>query len=208
MSSATTTDIIKVVAPIALQALVTAANGLIDGDRQIRPLVNDPVGSQLFTTMSEAGSNLWGNNFGYFYQGNTSRCVLPDGKTVKALNSGSDLIIYDQTQGQMPNVEGFLKALFQATALQDSSAILLSNNLTTILTDQWTEESLDWAPLTKTYAQLTDDQGNTVNVDMLLYTACAEDVNNNLAGLAYFMFTFYPDKAPDLVKTPTIIDRG
>jgi hypothetical protein len=133
MSSSSVTDITKVVAPIAFNALIAAAEKLagaanaafalknmllkVVADISGRTAMNDPVDSSaLFNSLSAAGNNLWQNNFGYFYNGQTSRCILPDGiHTAKALNSGTDLLIHDESQGQVPNVQGYLTSLFKNT---------------------------------------------------------------------------------------------
>jgi len=212
MGSHTTVDIIKTVAPIALSALMSSAQALAGGSNvqramsdafiraanavagkrtAVRVALDDPTPSgQIFSDLTEAGANLWQNQFDYYYQGNASMC-LSGNKTVRASNSGSDLVIYDNTQGQMPDITGYITKVFKDTALSDQAQIELVNNLTGIIQDRWTEESLAWTPLTKTYASLPFSNG--MNVDMLLYTACATDNSGSgtLAGLAFYMFTYY-----------------
>lgn len=197
MTSSTTTDVINVIAPIALDALVKAAANLAETTGVPVYVVDETAitpGEQMFENLSRAASSRWSSHFNYFYRGNASRCPVGDGsKTTRAINSGSDLLVYDESQGQMPNVDGYLKALFQATALSDNSAIALADNINELLKDRWTEISLDWQPLEKTYASLVDNNGDIVNIDVLLFTACAEDANGANAGLVFYMFTFYPN---------------
>ncbi|MDC0668669.1 hypothetical protein [Nannocystis radixulma] len=188
---------IKVIAPIALDALVKAAANLAESTGAPVYVVDDTAitpSEQMFENLSRAASSRWSSHFNYFYRGNASRCPVGDGShTTRAINSGSDLLVYDESQGEMPDVDGFLKALFKDTALSDMSAIALADNINELLKDQWSEISLDWQPLEKTYADLVDNNGDVVNIDVLLFTACADDVNGNIAGLVFFMFTFYPN---------------
>lgn len=215
MGSHTVVDIVKTVAPIALDALIKSAENLAGQSSVQRQLasalgnvgaqlsggrlalaVSDgpPDSSQLFNDLTEAATTLWQDRFYYFYKGNGSQCLVGN-KITRAINSGSDLVIYDKSQGQQPDVKGYLTKIFEDTALSDQATIELVNNLNGIIQARWTEESLDWTPLTKSYANLQGGDGSTMNIDMLLYTACAADATNNLAGLAFYMFTYYPSPA-------------
>lgn len=194
MGSRTVVDIVKVVAPIALDALIASAQSLAEdsglGAHNMEELAVSPS-EQLFQNLSRAGSTLWANDFNYFYKGKGGYVPIGPNKFALVINAGSDLLIYDKTQGQMPDVNGYLQSLFKDTALSDPSAIELAGNINSIINDRWSEVSLDWQPLQKTYDSLTDNNGNTVAIDMLMYTACAQDQSGNTAGLAYYMFTFY-----------------
>jgi hypothetical protein len=154
MGSHTTIDIIKTVAPVALNALLASAEKLASGSNPQRAMadafiaaanavagknvvarvaLDDPApSSTVLSDLSEAGANLWQDRFDYFYQGNGSMCLAGD-KTVRASNSGSDLVIYDESQGQMPDIKGYITSVFKDTALSDQATIELVNNLTTII---------------------------------------------------------------------------
>lgn len=188
MASSTTTDIIKVIAPIALDALVKAAASLgtqVRGFALKAPVYDISPSEQMFQSLSSAGSTLWQNNFDYFYAGNASRCLQPDGQTsVKATNAGTDLLVHDASQGQVPNVNQYITTVLKGTPLSDQSVIMLAQNISDLFSQRWTEISLDWQPFFKTY-NLNDSSGSTIGVDLLMYTACAQDANNSIAGLAF-----------------------
>jgi len=186
----TVKEVIKVVAPIALQALATAAEALLAGDaiqaairnlptKQQPALVGDP-GSTIETDTWQYCETNFSTTYGYYYAGLTSKPVTGD----LPIAAGEDIIVWETTNG-VTNIQSYLSTVFK-DSISDSDSIELSKNLGTLFQQRFGEESLEWTPFSKRY-----NFGDNLIVDVYMVTAAAHDVNDQPAGVASYCWVAY-----------------
>lgn len=183
-----TTEIVKVVAPIALKALAAAAEALIAGAvyaEKRTSLKKSTAGDDPVTTIQQdTGTYITTNfasTFGYYYEGLRSQPV--SGALPVAANQ--DLLTWDPGEKGVSDIQTYLQNVFKGSiGVQDS--IDISQNLAALFQDRFQEESLEWTPFTKRY-----NQPDKLIVDTYFVTASATDQGGNRAGLASYCFVAY-----------------
>jgi hypothetical protein len=175
------TKVVEVIAPIALNALLQAAEALIADDVQLvaASADDDGVGEQLYGDLTQFVNSSFANTYGYFYQGLRS-------EPPRAVPSAADQdIIVWQSNNNLGNIQAYLQTVFQ-DSIPPGDAIEVANNLSTLFADRFKEESLSWTPFNKRY-NLSD---GTI-IDSYMVTSAARDAQNNLAGIAVYAFVSY-----------------
>lgn len=186
----TVKEVIKIVAPIALQALASAAEALLAGDAIQAAAANLPTpkrdksagdpGSIIETDTWQYCETNFSTTYGYYYAGLTSKPVTGD----LPIAAGEDIIVWETSNG-ISNIQSYLSTVFK-DSISDADSIELSKNLGTLFQQRFAEESLDWTPFSKRY-----NFGDSLIVDVYMVTAAAHDVNDNPAGVASYCWVAY-----------------
>lgn len=182
------TEVVKIVAPIALEALAEAAEALLAGaplEAEVAARVaalDDPSdwGSTIYNDTSSYITTQFANTFDYYYAGLASKPLtgtLP-------VAAGMDIVVYDE-HNELSDINGYLQAVFK-DSLSPADSIELANNLSTLIADRFKEESLEWTPFDKRY-----NFPDNVIIDTYMVTACAHDTGNDLAGVVTYCFVAY-----------------
>ena len=183
----TVKKVIEVIAPMALQALATAAEALLAEEAldervitRLKAQSTDDLGSTIYNDTSQFVQSRFADAYGYYYQGLRSK--PPTGGLPVA--AGVDIIVFDPEKN-ITDINAYLQTVFK-DSISPSDAINLSQNLATLFQDRFKEESFNWTSFNKRY----NFQDNLI-VDTYLVTAAANDVDNNLAGVATYCFVAY-----------------
>lgn len=185
----TIVEVVKVIAPIALDALAQAAISLIAADPKmskkvaIQKITGDPEtdGQIIDTDTTSYITTQFGNTFGYFYEGLRSQPTsgaLP-------IAADQDIIVWNPAKNEVTDINAYLTAVFK-DSLSPSDAIEASQNLSSIFQAKFTEVDLSWNPFDKRY----NFPDGTI-VDMFMVTAAGYDANNNTMGIVNYCFVAY-----------------
>lgn len=182
--------VIEIVAPIALGALIDAAEALIAGDvyaekrkaRKAFAASGDP--EKMVSDLNMYVTTNFATSYGYYFNGNQSLPTLPGGQTAAVLAASSDIVVWDPTSG-VSSINAYLQTIL-AGSIPPSDSINIGKNLADIFTDRFKEESLQWTPLMKRY-----NQPDKLRVDSYMVTSAATDANNQRCGIAAYCFVAY-----------------
>ncbi|KGM13463.1 hypothetical protein N869_13780 [Cellulomonas bogoriensis 69B4 = DSM 16987] len=183
-------EVVKVIAPIALQALAAAAENLLAGEAtrdaverlpQKRPAVADEDFGDIITTDTwQYCESNFAAQYGYYYQGLRSQPTTGDLPVAAA----EDIIVWEKKNG-ISDIQRYLQTVFK-DSLNPADSIELANNLGSLFQQRFQEEALDWTPFSKRY-----NFPDALIVDVYMVTASARDVNNQPAGIASYCFVAY-----------------
>ncbi len=182
--------VVKILAPIALEALAKAAEALLAGavyrERATRVLsaADDDPGAVISTDTWTYCETNFATQYGYYYEGLRSQPTTGDLPVAAA----EDIIVWDKTNG-ISDITTYLQTVFK-DSLGPQDSIELSQNLGTLFADRFKEESLDWTPFSKRY-----NFHDGLIVDCYMVTASAHDVHDEPAGIASYCFVAYNHKA-------------
>ncbi|MFZ2163852.1 MAG: hypothetical protein WAV45_00135 [Propionibacteriaceae bacterium] len=190
----TVKEVVKIIAPIALEALATAAEALLAGEAVqavARTLPTGHVkanGDDLGEIVEKDTWTYCETNFatqyGYYYAGETSQPTSGD----LPVAAGEDIIVWEQHNG-IENIQSYLSTVFK-DSISDPDSIEISKNLGALFQQRFAEEALDWTPFSKRF----NFRDNLI-VDTYMVTASAHDTDNNPAGVASYCWVAYNHKA-------------
>jgi hypothetical protein len=186
----TVKKVVEIIAPIALDALATAAEALIAGAATQQAIallpertraVGDNDDGQIITkdTWSYCETN-FATQYGYFYAGMRSQPVTGD----LTIAAAEDIIVWEKTNG-IADIQTYLQTIFK-DSISDADAIELAQNLGTIFQQRFSEVALEWTPFSKRY-----NFRDQLIVDVYMVTSPATDVNQQPAGIASYCFVAY-----------------
>jgi hypothetical protein len=186
----TVVEVVKVIAPIALQALAAAAQALLAGEASQEAVARlphqeplaaaDDFGSIISTDTWTYCQTNFATQYGYYYAGLTSQPTTGDLPVAAA----KDIIVWEQKNG-IADIQTYLQTVFQGSIAAGDS-ITLAQNLGTLFQMRFGEEALDWEPFSKRY-----NFPDGLIVDVFMVTASARDTDNNPAGVASYCFVAY-----------------
>lgn len=187
----TVVQVVKVIAPIALQALAAAAQALLSGEATKQAVerlpsapaakvADDDYGSIITTDTWQYNEANFSTQYGYYYEGLRSQPVTGD----LPIAAAEDIIVWEKNNG-ISDITSYLQTVFK-DSISDADSIELSQNLSQLFMSRFHEESLDWTSFSKRY----NFRDNLI-VDVYMVTAAARDVNNDLAGVASYCFVAY-----------------
>lgn len=189
----TVVEVVKVIAPIALQALATAAEALLAGEASQAAVAalpdkkqvaaDDDFGSIISTDTWQYCETNFATQYGYYYAGLTSQPTTGD----MPIAAAEDIIVWENKNG-ISDIQNYLQTVFQ-DSLAAGDSIALAKNLGTLFQQRFGEESLEWEPFSKRY-----NFPDGLIVDVYMVTASARDANNNPAGVASYCFVAYNHK--------------
>jgi len=189
------TEVVRIIAPIALKVLVTAAESLLSGDvyaekrwqfNQLRGIAaaNPDDAATMQQDLNTYVTTNFATSYGYYFQGLQSQPNPIGGKTPMVVSATSDIVVWDPTTG-VNSIQAYLQTIL-AGSVKPSDSINIATNLASIFTDRFQEESLEWTPLMKRY-----NQPDGLIADTFMVTAAATDANNNRAGIASYCYVAY-----------------
>lgn len=188
--AATVGAVVKIIAPIALEALAKAAQALLAGGatqsaverlpNRTTALSSDDPGTIITTDTWQYIQANFATQYGYFYEGIRSQPFTGDLPVAAAL----DIIVWEQSNG-VSDIQAYLQTVFK-DSINDSDAIEISNNLRTLFKQRFGEESLEWTPFSKRY-----NCRDGLIVDTYMVTAAVHDVKDKPAGVASYCFVAY-----------------
>ena len=197
----TTVEVVKVLAPLALQQLANAAANLESGEdfaaaktprRSVR-LVESPadLGDTMFNDTSEYVTNRFSTNYGYFYSGSAS--VPANGGIVVA--GAQNIICWDPSKNEESDIQKFVSDQLQGT-FPAGITIQVAQNLSNIFKERFTAVDLGWTPLDKRYVLPFSESGTNqiLFIDMEMVTSAGYDPNNNPIGVATYVYVAYTPK--------------
>ncbi|MDN5797895.1 MAG: hypothetical protein L0H79_19415 [Intrasporangium sp.] len=189
----TVKEVIKVIAPIALNALATAAEALLAGEairsavgqlpEKRSPAAAGDPGSIITTDTWQYCEANFATQYGYYYQGLRSQPVTGD----LVIAAAEDIIVWEKQNG-ISDIQSYLQSVFK-DSINPGDSIELANNLGTLFQQRFGEESLEWTPFSKRY-----NFPDGLIVDSYMVTAAAHDVNDNPAGVASYCWVAYNHK--------------
>ena len=190
--SAGVKEVVRIVAPIALNALVQAAEGLLSGvvyaEKRWALKARATAGTDDAAAMQEDLNTYVTTNFatsyGYYFQGLQSQPNPIGGKTPLVVSATADIVVSDPNTG-INSIQNYMQTILQGS-VKPSDSINIATNLASIFGDRFKEESLEWTPLMKRY-----NQPDGLIADTYMVTAAATDVNNNRAGIASYCYVAY-----------------
>ena len=177
--------VVKILAPIALEALAKAAEALLSGAayaerKAVAAASGDDDGSIITTDTWQYCETNFASQYGYYYQGLRSQPTTGD----LPIAAAEDVIVWDQSNG-IKDVTAYLQGVFK-DSIAPADSIELSQNLGGLFAARFKEESLDWTPFSKRY-----NFPDGLIVDCYMVTACAHDVEDKPAGVASYCFVAY-----------------
>lgn len=183
-------EVVKVIAPIALQALATAAEALLADEATAAAVerlpekkaapADDDWGSIITTDTWQFCESKFATQYGYYYEGLRSK---PDNGALP-IAAAEDIIVWEQ-KNNVSDIQAYLQTVFK-DSIGASDSIEISQNLGTLFMDRFKEESLDWTPFSKRY-----NFPDKLIVDTFMVTASAHDEDDNPAGVASYCFVAY-----------------
>ena len=190
--SAGIAEVIKTVPHIQLQALIVAAEVLLDGAvyadkrRPLRPLakVGDGDPTQMQQNLNTYITPNFASTYGYYFQGLQSQPRPIEGKTPQVVSSTADIVIWNPQSG-VDGIQAYLQTIL-ASSVRLQDIINISQNLASIFSDRFREEYLVWTPLTKRY-----HQPDNLVADIYMLTAAVADSNRQIVGIASYCHVAY-----------------
>ncbi|GAA4440281.1 hypothetical protein ACFQV2_21925 [Actinokineospora soli] len=180
------TSVVKILAPIALEALAKAAEALLAGAAyaqhraRLDATGDEDDGSIISTDTWQYCETNFASQYGYYYQGLRSQPTTGD----LPIAAAEDIIVWDKNNG-ISDITNYLQTVFK-DSINPGDSIEISQNLGTLFADRFKEESLSWTPFSKRY-----NFPDGLIVDCYMVTASAHDVNDNPAGVASYCFVAY-----------------
>jgi hypothetical protein len=183
------TTVVKILAPIALEALAKAAEALLAGaayadKRSAATASGGDDGSIISTDTWQYCETNFASQYGYYYEGLRSQPTTGD----LPIAAAEDIIVWDKNNG-ISDITTYLQTVFK-DSIAPSDSIELSQNLGQLFAARFKEESLEWTPFSKRY-----NFPDGLIVDCYMVTAAAHDVDNNPAGVASYCFVAYNHRA-------------
>jgi hypothetical protein len=182
-------EVVKIVAPIALDALIQAATALIAGPvfddkrKHKRKGLGDPAETMVEDLNTYITTN-FATSYGYYWNGTQSQPVAPSGKSAFVSAATTDIVVWDPTTG-VSSIQSYMQSILSGS-IPPSDSIAISANLATIFTERFAEESLEWTPLMKRF-----NQPDGLIADVYMVTSAAVDASGNRAGIASYCFVAY-----------------
>jgi hypothetical protein len=180
-------EVVKIVAPLALQALITAAEALLNGPvyegKRKRPIAGDDAATMEQDLAVYVTTN-FASNYGYYYSGLQSSPNPIGGKTPVVVSATQDIVVWDPQSG-VKSITNYLQTIL-ANSISPQDSINIGKNLAAIFGERFKEESLEWTPLVKRY-----NMPDKLVADVYMVTAAAVDSNNNRAGIASYCYVAY-----------------
>lgn len=185
-------EVVRIVAPIALEALVKAADALIAGDvyaekrwaLRASPFAGTDDAAQMQGDLNSYVTTNFASSYGYYFQGLQSQPNPIGGKTPLVVSATADIVVWDPTTG-VNSIQSYMQTILQGS-VKPTDSINIANNLAAIFGDRFKEESLEWTPLMKRY-----NQPDGLVADTYMVTAAATDANENRAGIASYCYVAY-----------------
>ncbi|MET9224452.1 hypothetical protein [Lentzea sp. NPDC003310] len=178
------TTVVKILAPIALEALAKAAEALLAGaayaDKRTREVGSGDDGAIISTDTWQYCETNFASQYGYYYQGLRSQPTTGD----LPIAAAEDIIIWDKDNG-ISDITAYLQVVFK-DSIAPADSIEISQNLGQLFASRFKEESLDWTPFSKRF-----NFPDGLIVDCYMVTASAHDVHDNPAGVASYCFVAY-----------------
>ena len=184
--SAGVIEVVKIVAPIAMKALVAAAESLIAGDfysdkRRSLGLDGSNDSQTLQADTYTYVTTNFATTYGYYYEGLRSQPV----NGAIPIAGASDMLIWDSGGKDITDIGNYLQTVFK-DQLSPSDSIEIAQNLAALFQDRFAEESLEWTPMNKRF-----NFPDKLIVDCYMLTACARDASNKLSGIVQYIFVAY-----------------
>jgi hypothetical protein len=183
-------DVIKVVAPLALEALAKAAAALIaDSDLAVAGhseiIGADPEqdGQIVQRDTTTYVNTKFADNYRYFYKGLGSS---PPHAQYPILGGTEDIIVWNPAKNETSDIQSYITTVMQDT-LPDADVIEVAGNLSTLFQARFKDVELSWTPFNKRYNLI--DTG--VTIDLQMVTAAGYDSGNNPVGVATYCFVAY-----------------
>lgn len=184
----TIVEVVKVVAPVALDALAKAAAELIAGTELLSLSASaqsgDPQndGAIISNDTAQYNSLQFSKNYRYFYKGTGS---TPPNFQAPIIGATEDIIVWDPAKNETSDVEAYLQSVFQDT-LPDSDTIEVAGVISTLFKARFGEIDLSWTGFNKRF-NLSDG----IIIDLQMVTSAGYDGNNNPLGVASYCFVAY-----------------
>jgi len=186
-------EVVKVVAPIALEALAKAATKLLDDTNIQSSGYSTPIGQypeqdgEIIKTDTTAYiNNKFADNYRYFYKGLGSS--PPDVK-YPIVGATEDIMVWNPSKNEMSDIEGYIKKVLEDT-LPDSDVIEVAENMADLFQARFQEVDLSWTPFNKRYNL---KESGTI-VDLQMVTAAGKSTEEKPLGIASYCFVAYKTK--------------
>jgi hypothetical protein len=184
----TIVEVIKVVAPVALEALAKAAIKLVSGGSaaQVASFAANSTqdnGSIIKNDTSEYINTEFSQNYRYFYKGAGS---TPPGASFPLVGATEDVMVWDPKKNEISDINAYITKVLQDT-LSDADAIEVAQNLSGLFEARFTQVDLSWTPFMKRY----NLAASGVTIDVQMVTAAGYDENKNPLGVASYCFVAY-----------------
>ncbi|HEV7806654.1 MAG TPA: hypothetical protein VGO80_12595 [Solirubrobacteraceae bacterium] len=178
-----TRAVVRIIAPVALDALAKAASALITGDTIYSTAQVGGPSETIRTATFKYCETHFADQYGYFYEGMRSQPT--NGGPPFAAEE--DMFVWDSHNG-VKDIDIYLQKVFKGS-MRATDAIEVSDMLATLFQDRFTEQSLEWTPFSK---RLHFSDG--VIVDCYMVTAAARDVKDQPAGVGtYCLIAYRPE---------------
>lgn len=183
-------EVIKVVAPLALEALAKAAAALIAESNLAVTAYSEIVGvdpeqdGEIIQKDTTTYVNTkFADNYRYFYKGLGSS---PPHAQFPILGGTEDIIIWNPSKNETSDIQAYITNVMQDT-LPDQDVIEVAGNLATLFQARFKDIELSWTPFNKRY-NLSD---SGVIIDLQMVTAAGYDSGENPVGVATYCFVAY-----------------
>ncbi len=190
----TVVEVVKVVAPVALQTLAEAAGKLISGQARstasFAKLNDQSNGGIIFADTVKYVNDQFSSDYRYFYKGAGSKPPFAD-PLVPIIGASEDIMVWDPSKNSNVDIKAYMQKVFKDT-LPDSDAIEVAENISDLFEARFTEVDLSWSPFSKRY-----NMSGTPNyiIDLEMVTAAGYDENNKPLGIATYCFVGYALKS-------------
>lgn len=187
----TVKEVIKVIAPIALDALAEAAGALLAASastlhaHRFSQTVGDVEAdaNTIWRDTSTYVNQQFSNNYRYFYKGLGSS---PPHAQYPLIGATEDIIVWNPNKNETADIDTYLQQVLQDT-LPDSDTIEVAQNIAALFQTRFADVELSWTPFNKRYNLA--DTGTTI--DLMMVTAAGYDSANNPIGIATYCFVAY-----------------
>jgi hypothetical protein len=188
----TIVQVVKVVAPIALQALAESAANLLSGTKiesQTEFLKSESPqddGSIISRDTAHYNNLQFSVNYRYFYKGTGS---TPPAFQAPIIGAAEDIIVWNPVKNETSDVKAYLQTIFKDT-LSDDDTIEVSDVIGDLFTARFKEPDLSWTPLNKRF-----NLSSGVTIDLQMVTSAGYDQDKNPLGVAAYCFVAYKTKS-------------
>ena len=182
---ATVIEVVKVIAPIALEALAKAAIKLVSDEapQAVVPMGIGPEGwgATIDKDTDAYNTNKFASDYMYYYAALGSQPA--NGGTV--IGASDDIIVWDPAKNENSDITAYITNIFKDT-LAPADSIQITQIVSSLFKTRFGEVDLSWTPLSKRF-----NMPSGLIVDMEMVTAGGFDTKHRPLGVARYCFVAY-----------------
>ena len=178
-------EVVKVIAPIALEALAKAAVKLVAGTAPLAmvPMADgaDGWGDTIDQNTDAYNTNKFSQDYLYYYESMGSQPA--NGGVV--IGASDDIIVWDPSKNENSDITSYMTNIFKDT-LSPADSIKITKIVSQLFQARFTEVDLSWTPLSKRF-----NMPSGLVLDLEMVTAGGFNTAHKPLGIARYCFVAY-----------------